>query len=161
MDLSKSCVSPRSVQILALLILVISYASRTGSEAMPPGVRVELIPGKSLWVRVTVKSGADRAVRFPKYKLPWGNRRSMIFMAVTPEGAPLEVSMPVDDPIFDEISIDSGATLAGEIDLNYFFSNLSRATKRSEVNLFWAYQSPEELHIPHWSGGWILLPQQK
>jgi hypothetical protein len=161
MHISKSRVARISVQILALLILVGSYASRTGSETMPPGVRVELIPRKPLWVRVTVRSGTDRAVTFPRYKLPWGNRRSTIFMAVTPEGAPLEVSMPVDDPMFDEISLDPGATLTGEIDLNYFFSNLSRATKRSEVNLFWAYQSPEELHIAHWSGGWILLPQQK
>jgi hypothetical protein len=85
----------------------------------------------------------------------------MIFMAVTSEGAPLEVSMPVDDPMFDEISVEPGGSLTGEIDLNYFFSNLSPATKRSEVNLFWAYQSPEQRHIPHWTGGWILLPQQK
>jgi hypothetical protein len=45
--------------------------------------------------------------------------------------------------------------MTGDID------HLSRATKRSEVHLLWAYESPEELHISHWSGGWILLPQQK
>jgi hypothetical protein len=82
-------------------------------------------------------------------------------VAVTPSGAPIEVSMPVDDPMFDEISLGPEQLRTGDINLDYFFSHLSRATKRSDVHLFWAYEFPEELHIPHWSGGRIVLPQQK
>jgi hypothetical protein len=154
-------VSRAFLPILAVFVLVAVCAARTGSETMPPGIRVELIPEKPLWVRVTVRSGCDRTVTFLRYKLPWGNRNSILFVAVTPEGTPLEVFMPVDDPIFDKISLAPGASVTGDIDLNNFFSRLSLVTKKSDIHLFWAYKSPEELHIPHWSGGWILLPQQK
>ncbi len=149
------------LRVAALLLLFASCATSIGSETTPPGIRVELIPEKPLWVRVTVRSGSDRTATFLRYKLPWGNRNSILFVAVTPSGAPIEVSIPVDDPMFDEISLGPGQSLTGDINLDYFFSHLSRAMKRSEVHLFWAYESPEELHIPHWSGGWILLPQQK
>jgi hypothetical protein len=29
------------------------------------------------------------------------------------------------------------------------------------VHLFWAYKSPEALHIPRWSGGWVLIPRKE
>jgi hypothetical protein len=51
--------------------------------------------------------------------------------------------------------------MTGDIDLNWFIRNLSSATKKSDVQLFWAYESPQELNIPHRSGGWILIPRQK
>jgi hypothetical protein len=161
MHFSRSSIFSIFLPILAVLVSVALSAARTGSETMAPGIRVELIPEKPLWVRVTVRSGADRTATFLRYKLPWGNRNSILFVAVTPEGTPLEVSMPVDDPIFDKISLAPRASVSGDIDLNQFFSRLSLATKKSDVHLFWAYESPEELHIPHWSGGWVLLPHQK
>jgi hypothetical protein len=37
----------------------------------------------------------------------------------------------------------------------------SVAIKKSDIQLFWAYQAPKELNLPRWSGGWILLPHQK
>jgi|HubBroStandDraft_4_1064222.scaffolds.fasta_scaffold19444_2 hypothetical protein len=161
MHFSGSRIFSTFLPILEVLVLVAFSAARTGSETMPPGIRVELIPEKPLCVRVTVRSGADRTATFLRHKLPWGNRNSILFVAVTPEGIPLEVSMPVDDPIFDKFSLAPGASVSGDIDLNNFFGRLRLATKKSDIHLFWAYESPEELHIPHWSGGWVLLPQQK
>jgi hypothetical protein len=130
------------------------------SETMPPGIRVELDLEKPLWVRVTLRSGAERTATFPRYRLPWANRYSMVLVAV-PHGAPLEMVYPVDDPMFDTISVAPGAALTGDINLEHLIPDLGRVTKVSEVQLFWAYESPKELNIPHWSGGWILIPQQK
>jgi hypothetical protein len=41
------------------------------------------------------------------------------------------------------------------------FSDLRRWTAVSDVHLFWAYEAPKELNIPHWSGGWMLIPKTK
>jgi hypothetical protein len=41
------------------------------------------------------------------------------------------------------------------------FKGLDAALKKSEVHLFWAYEAPKQLNIPHWSGGWVLIPKQQ
>ena len=64
----------------------------------------------------------------------------MVIVAAMSGGRVLERELPVDDPVFP---------------------NLRRALKASDVQLFWAYEAPESLHISRWSGGWILIPQQK
>jgi len=35
------------------------------------------------------------------------------------------------------------------------------ALKKSDVLLFWAYKAPAALHIPRWTGGLVVIPQQK
>jgi hypothetical protein len=50
--------------------------------------------------------------------------------------------------------------LTGDIDLRYVIRDLN-ALKKSDVLLFWAYKSPDELHIPRWSGGMVLIPRQQ
>jgi hypothetical protein len=141
-------------------ILKVMAAQGKLSETMAPGIRVELDPEKPLWVQVTVHSGAERTATFPRYRLPWGNRYSMVLVAVV-HGTPLEMVHPVDDPMFDTISVGPGTALTGNINLEHVIPDLGRVTKVSEVQLFWAYESPKELNIPHWSGGWILIPEQK
>ncbi len=53
-----------------------------------------------------------------------------------------------------------GEVLTGDVDLRYVIGDLN-LLKKSDLLLFWAYKSPDELHIPHWSGGLVLIPQQK
>jgi hypothetical protein len=69
--------------------------------------------------------------------------------------------IPVDDPMLDEISVEPNTPLSGDIDLERLFPDIRRVSKVSDVQLFWAYEGPEALHISHWSGGWILIPKQK
>jgi hypothetical protein len=147
--------------ILGALISIAMFASPLASENMPPGIRVELSPAKPLWIRVTLRSGAANTATFPRSELPWGNRYSIVLVATTLQGAPLEKFYPIDDPMPDEISVPPGATLTGEINLENNIPDLARLTKASDVHLFWAYESPKELNLPRWSGGWILIPKQK
>ena len=51
--------------------------------------------------------------------------------------------------------------MSGDINLKNAFKDLDALIGRSELHLFCAYESPEGLGLPRWSGGWILLPQQK
>ena len=59
-----------------------------------------------------------------------------------------------------KVSVEPGATLAGDIDLTDVIRDLT-VTKKSDVHLFWAYKAPDGLHIPRWSGGWVFIPQQR
>ena len=67
----------------------------------------------------------------------------------------------VCDPNFDEVSMDPNEQRSGDVDLPMKFKGLDIALKKSDIHLFWTYRAPKELNIPMWSGGWILLPQQK
>jgi hypothetical protein len=146
---------------LAAFAFVACFTTPLSSETMSPGIQVGLNPQKPLWIKVTLRSGSDNTATFLKHKLPWGNTYSMVLLAATPQGAPLKKFYPVDDPMFDEISVPPRGTLTGDIDLESTIPDLRQLTKVSDVHLFWAYESPKELNLPHWSGGWILIPKRK
>ncbi len=84
----------------------------------------------------------------------------MVLTAVKSNGERVELIYPEDDPSPEEITIAPGAIIEGDLDLSDVFADLS-VIKKSDVHLFWAYKSPEELHIPRWSGGWVLIPRQQ
>jgi len=100
-------------------------------------------------------------VAFYKYRLPWGNLNSMKLVAMTPGENYLERFYPTDDPSPEEVSFEPNEQQSGDINLHMKIAGLDAATKKSDVFLFWAYEAPKELNIPHWSGGWILIPMQK
>jgi hypothetical protein len=150
-----------SCQIVAASVLLAFFASPVGSETRRPGIIVELNPEKPLWLRVTLRSGADHTATIFRSELPWGYRYSMVFVAVRPNGQPIDMELPVEDPVAEKVSLAPGASLTGDVDLARIISDVNRVTKQSEVHLFWAYKSPQELHVPRWSGGWVLIPQQK
>jgi hypothetical protein len=84
----------------------------------------------------------------------------MVFAAVRPNGEPVDLILPVDDLGPTEISVKPGQVLTGDIDLQDVIADLN-AMKKSEVLLFWAYKSPDALHIRHWSSdfecNWSVL----
>ena len=156
-------ITPRRLSrylIGAASFLVFSIACG-GAETTIPDMQVELSSQKPLWLRVTLRSRAESPVTLNKERLPWGNRYSMILVAVTPGGQCLQQFFPIDDPGWEKISLNPGASASGEIDLADFFRDLGGAVKKSDIHLFWAYEAPAELHIARRSGGWILVPQQK
>ena len=129
-------------------------------NAPKPGIEVGLNRETALYLRVTLTSGAATTVRFYRSDLPWGNRYSMVFAAVRPNGEPVDLTFPIDDPGPTEVSVKPGEMLTGDIDLHYVIADLN-AMKKSDILLFWGYKSPDALQIPCWSGGLVLIPRQK
>jgi hypothetical protein len=78
-----------------------------------------------------------------------------------PNGECLEQNVVAGDPSPEKISLDPNESVSGDINLTEVFKDLKGAIRKSDIHLFWAYRSPEGLNLPRWSGGWILLPQQK
>jgi hypothetical protein len=146
---------------IAALVSFFFYTSRVSSESRPVGIHVETNPDKPLRLRVTLQSFAKTRVTISRDSLPWGREDSMILVAVTPEGYQLDRLPFIDDPTVQEVSLEPGTRVNGEINLANKFKGLDTAVKKSDVHLFWAYKGPEELHIAAWSGGWILIPKQK
>jgi hypothetical protein len=85
----------------------------------------------------------------------------MVFAAIRPNGEPVELIFPLDDPGPTKVSVKPREMLTGDIDLRYVIRDLNAMIKKSDVLLFWAYKSPDELHIPRGSGGLVRIPQQK
>ena len=57
----------------------------------------------------------------------------MVFVAVRPDGRSMDTALPVDDPTGDKISLAPGASLTGEINLEWVIRDLRRATRESDV----------------------------
>jgi hypothetical protein len=85
----------------------------------------------------------------------------MVFVAVRLNGEPIEMELPVEDPVAEKVSIAPGESLKGDIDLTRVIHDVNHVRKQSDLHLFWAYESPKELHISHWSGGWVFIPREK
>jgi hypothetical protein len=146
---------------VSAVILVASFSGLAVAQTTATlAIHVELNPQKPLHLRVTLRSGATTTATFSRADLPWGYRYSMVFSAVTPNGEPIELSLPVSDPGPTEVSVKPREVLTGDVDLRYVIRDLN-AIKKSDVLLFWAYKSPAELHIPRWSGGMVLIPRQR
>jgi hypothetical protein len=154
-------VSNKGMRILsvALLFLGVFTSVVFPQDAQTPGVRVALHRQDPLRLRVTLTSGAATTATIYRADLPWGFRRSMTFSAVRPNGEPIDL-ISIGDPGGTEVSIKPCETLVGEVDLRHVIRDLN-ALKKSDVLLFWAYKSPEELQLPHWTGGLVVIPKQK
>jgi len=150
----------RSILSALILPLVAGFSSLAVAQNRPePAIQVELNHQNPLHLRVTLRSGAATTATFYQADLPWGNRYSVVFAAVRPNGEPVDLVFPIDDPGPTRVSVKPREVLTGDIDLRYVIR--TNAMKKSDVLLSWAYKSPDELHIPHWSGGLVLIPQQK
>ena len=146
--------------IAAVAFLAFS-ATSLGNEAMSPDVRVELTSQNPPALHVTVRSGAEARTTFFKWRLPWGNRNTMILVALTSDRTYITRNIPIDDPSTERVSMEPKESLSGDVSLDKAFTGFGAALKKSDVHLFWAYEAPKELHIARWSGGWLLIPQQK
>jgi hypothetical protein len=146
--------------IAAALLLFFLFCPFGASETMP-GIRVERDHGNPFLLRVELRSGEETRVTIYKSRLPWGSAYSMILVAAMPDGQTLKKELPVDDPSPDQVSLNPKESIQGEIDLRNIFRGLEGALRKSDVQLFWAYEAPDELHMSRWSGGWILIPRQK
>lgn len=128
---------------------------------MSAGILVKTDHDNPLMLKVDLRSGSETRVTIYKSRLPWGSAYSMILVAVMPDGEMVKKELSVDDPSPEQISLNPKESVKGEIDLRKIFRGLDAMSQKSDVQLFWAYEAPEELHIPRWSGGWILIPKQK
>jgi hypothetical protein len=133
----------------------------SGNEDRSADVPVALSRQKPLWLHVTVRSRAPTRVTFPKYLLPWGREHSIMIVAITPSERLIQRVYPVDDSGRERVSFEPNEQQGGEVNLQMKLAGLDSAVKKSEIHLFWAYEAPKELNIPRWSGGWVLIPQEK
>jgi hypothetical protein len=85
----------------------------------------------------------------------------MVLVPVWRDGQCLAKFYPVEDLPVRQFSLEPYGSLSGDIDLQSVFPDLEKALKKSDINLFWAYEAPPELQSTRWSGGWILIPKTK
>ena len=153
--------SIRRFFVAAPVALFLAF-SGGGRETQPSDVQVTLDSQKLLSLNVIVRSRAEGPVTLAKWRLPWGNQRSMLLVPVSREGECIDNKYFAEEyPEYEKVSIEANGTISGKIDLEKVIPELGEALKKSDVHLFWTYKAPEELHIDRWSGGWILIPQRK
>jgi hypothetical protein len=147
--------------VAALVISSVLFPVVAPADTGAPGIQVELKHAKSLSLRVTLRSGTATTVKFTRDKLPWATSDSMVIIAAVAGGSCLEKEQPIEDPVLVELFLNPNEAMSGDIDLERMFPRLKDVLKLTDVQLFWAYEAPEALHFPHWSGGWLLIPKQK
>jgi hypothetical protein len=156
--MSSRTLSRYLVGVATLLVFSIACG---GAEPTPPDIQVELNSQKPLSLRVTLWSRAETRVALPTWRLPWGNRNSMILLPVDRDRQCFDNKYFAEEyPDYRKVLVDPNGSISGDIDLQRILPGLEKELKKSDIHLFWAYEAPEELHIAHWSGGWILIPQR-
>lgn len=146
---------------IGVCLLLLLSAIPAGAQKTHPGIDIKLSAQKPLWLRVTLRSFSQTRTTIYKSDLPWGLRDSIVLIAVNPHGECLDQLLIAGDPTPEKISLNPAESVSGDIDLTEVFKDLDVAVRKSDILVFWAYQAPEGLGLPHWSGGWILIPKQK
>jgi len=143
------------------LVLSTFCVATSAGNTQSPGIQVQLKRDTHLSLNIMLTSGAQTVVKVSRDRLPWEAGGSLMIIAARSNGQCLKRNVFVQDPTFDEISVDPSTPLTGDIDLERLFPDIVRTLKTSDVQVFWAYEAADSLQIPHWAGGWILIPQQK
>lgn len=147
--------------LIAIGLLCAALPGAFCADTAPQGLSVELKYGTRISLQITLRPDIQHALQVPANELPWGSRDSMVVVAAITGGRCLRTMRPIEDPPFSQTTIEPNSLLKGEIDLQTLFPDLRSVLKQSDVQLFWAYESPVALHIPRWSGGWILIAKTK
>ena len=85
----------------------------------------------------------------------------MVLAVVKVNGECLDKVLAIEDPPVGKITLKPGQVLNGDLNLEGIFKGLHEARKKSDLHMFWAYQAPAQLKIGGWSGGWVLIPQDR
>lgn len=138
-------------------------AANAGSgarRAIDVEVRGVLTPEARLHVTLTNRS--DEKLVIFEHSLPWRGAYSMIVVAVEtdPAGAPLERTLPIDDPGPGTTSIEPGETRTGDISLVQRFPNFLKTLAERDVLVFWAYRFQPLGEPPlSWTAGHVIFPR--
>lgn len=157
-------ISTRSLCTSWLVVCVALFLAAAGSgksETDRNAIQVQLSDKKPPSLHVTLRSFSAQRITLTTLYLPWATRYSMVLVPVKPDGQCLAKYYPVEDLPVRQFSLEPYGSLSGDIDLQSVLPGLEDLLKKSDINLFWAYEAPQELQSTRWSGGWILLPRTK
>ena len=150
---------------LLVLSLGLAPIASEAEQAIPVQLTVTQI-GEQARLKVSVTNQSKNDLTLYKSELPWGNRYSMIVVAVSLGGNNEVVSIVglIDDPGPGTTVIHSGETISGEIDLARRFPQQWPGVSDKPLLVFWSYQlatSDERKSLR--LGGWLELkvPKQK
>jgi hypothetical protein len=135
----------RTVQALVTLLLVLAVSTADAQELLPVAVSMKPIYDRTIgWSIESVVTNVDtKPLVIADAYLPWGNRYAML-MAAFSERRPntmLQVGYPVDDPLFNRITIRPGEQVRGRVPLNNYFPGISEAVSAGGVIVLWSYQA--------------------
>jgi hypothetical protein len=106
-----------------------------------------------------VKNVSDEPVTLEEWRLPWGQRQSVVVIAAERKsGAPLKQATLIDD-VFQspKVTINPGKSLSGEIDLTHYVADIDSKLRKTDLILFWYYNSRGVAGSLGEYGGWLSL----
>jgi hypothetical protein len=73
--------------------------------------------------------------------LPWSSRECLLIVGASKKEGTLPGRYAIEDRVLeDRVVIKPGVTLAGEIQLDEFVTDLEHALRKSDVQIFWYYE---------------------
>ena len=108
-----------------------------------------------------IKNVSDHVVVLEEWRLPWGQRQSvMVVAAERKSGAPLKEATQIDDIFLSpKVNLKPGETLSGDIDLSHYVANIGQKLNSTDLVLFWYYNSQGVAGPLGQYGGWLILPR--
>lgn len=130
----------RAFLTVVVLIAVLSIGERTLAVCPTLSLHMESAP-RSPIIKVQLTNDSSVPVELYTSFLPW-RLNGMLLLACEsrPNSAPLTPFIAIDDPDDETISLSSGASLIGDIDLSRRFPSFNNAISTKDVIIFWSYQ---------------------
>lgn len=94
-----------------------------------------------IYLDMRVWNCSNKPLTMERSNLPWGvslGRGLVIYEAYT--GKALEQETPIEDFPYRSYTIPSGGSIAGKIDLYWYFPKLAEAKDMRDLVVFWVYQ---------------------
>jgi hypothetical protein len=106
-----------------------------------------------------VRNVSTNPVTLEEWRLPWGQRQSVVVVAAEPKsGAPLKEVTLIDDVFSSpKVTIKPGDSLSGDIDLTHYVADIDKKSRTTDLLVFWYYNSHGAGGSLGEYGGWLTL----
>jgi hypothetical protein len=129
-----------------LLCLIFVLPSSGAAEMQPDiAVQAKILPALAHGpiLEISMTNVGDQAISLFKANLPWSTRHALLLVPVTADqkAKRLDEALYIDDPGPGVVTLSPSQVLSGRIDLGRRFPGLRDALQRSDVILFWSYET--------------------
>jgi len=114
-------------------------------------------------VAFTITNTSSAPIEINESALPWGNRYSVLLVAVLKRTQEtLRAGYPIDDVFVEKtIRLAPGEQLKGEVALSEHFGELDASRRKSDLLVFWYFAPKGAGGKPLGEyGSWVLLPMK-
>jgi len=135
-----------------------------GDTRVKLSVQLQHQKPRNYLLSITLVNESNRSLIINEYSLPWGNRYSLLLVAIEADRFERVLDQPryIDDPQPGKVVMKPSQQLQGTISLNSRFPGLSKELESGQFIIFWTYRlKPLNAPATKRLAGWLVIPKSE